>query len=175
MPPVIHIPMISITRPPSSMVHAHSDADSFIPDWFVSDLTNPSGIRYTPPMRYVMRQRFWSWGDDYTIKNEGGEGVFFVDGRAFSFGNKLSIDTTDPVRLDLLVSILPVFWSNQELADPSPNQANKPETPKSRRQQQLALHSPTLNKPEYRKRKQDREKSRERVEEEKALVVPIKK
>jgi uncharacterized protein YxjI len=41
-------------------------------------------------MRYVLRQRFWSWGDDFTIKNAAAEDVFFVDGRAFSWGDKLS-------------------------------------------------------------------------------------
>lgn len=41
-------------------------------------------------MRYVLRQKFWSWGDDFTIKNAAGADVFFVDGRAFSWGDKLS-------------------------------------------------------------------------------------
>jgi len=39
-----------------------------------------------------MRQKWVSFGDDYTIKNEGGEDVFFVDGRAFSIGDKLSFE-----------------------------------------------------------------------------------
>lgn len=41
-------------------------------------------------MRYVMKQKLFSWGDDFTIKDEGGQDVFFVDGKAFSFGDKLS-------------------------------------------------------------------------------------
>jgi uncharacterized protein YxjI len=41
-------------------------------------------------MRYLMRQKWLSFGDDYTIKNERGDDVFFVDGRAFSIGDKLS-------------------------------------------------------------------------------------
>ena len=41
-------------------------------------------------MRYMMKQKLFSWGDDFTIKNEAGEPVFFVDGRAFSIGEKLS-------------------------------------------------------------------------------------
>jgi len=41
-------------------------------------------------MRYLMKQKLFSWGDDFAIKNEAGEEVFFVDGKAFSFGNKLS-------------------------------------------------------------------------------------
>jgi len=41
-------------------------------------------------MRYVMKEKLFSWGDDFTIKDESGRDVFFVDGRAFSFGDKLS-------------------------------------------------------------------------------------
>ena len=41
-------------------------------------------------MRYLMKQKLFCWGDDFSIKNEAGEDVFFVDGRAFSFGDKLS-------------------------------------------------------------------------------------
>lgn len=41
-------------------------------------------------MRYVLKQKFWSWGDDFSIKNTDGEEVYFVDGRAFSWGDKLS-------------------------------------------------------------------------------------
>lgn len=41
-------------------------------------------------MRYVMRQKLLSWGDDFVIRDEGGRDVFFVDGKAFSLGNQLS-------------------------------------------------------------------------------------
>jgi len=41
-------------------------------------------------MRYVLKQKFWCWGDDFSIKNEAGEDVFLVDGHAFSWGDKLS-------------------------------------------------------------------------------------
>jgi uncharacterized protein YxjI len=41
-------------------------------------------------MRYVMRQKLLSWGDDFTIKDASGNDVFFVDGKAFSIGSKLS-------------------------------------------------------------------------------------
>ena len=44
----------------------------------------------TEPMRYVMKQKLFCWGDDFPIKNDAGADVFFVDGRAFSIGNKLS-------------------------------------------------------------------------------------
>jgi uncharacterized protein YxjI len=41
-------------------------------------------------MRYVMRQKLFCFGDDFTIKNEAGDDVFFVDGKVFSLGKKLS-------------------------------------------------------------------------------------
>ncbi len=44
-------------------------------------------------MRYLMKQKFWSFGDDFTIKDAQGDDVYLVDGRAFSFGNKLSFQT----------------------------------------------------------------------------------
>ena len=41
-------------------------------------------------MRYVMRQKIWSFGDDYKIRDAAGNDVFFVDGKVFSWGDKLS-------------------------------------------------------------------------------------
>jgi len=41
-------------------------------------------------MRYVMKQKILCLGDDFRIRNEAGQDVYFVDGRAFSIGDKLS-------------------------------------------------------------------------------------
>ncbi len=41
-------------------------------------------------MRYVMKQNWLSWGDDFHIQNERGEDAFFVDGHALSLGDQLS-------------------------------------------------------------------------------------
>lgn len=41
-------------------------------------------------MRYIMRQRLFSWGDDFFIKDETERDAFFVDGKALSFGDQLS-------------------------------------------------------------------------------------
>ena len=41
-------------------------------------------------MRYLMRERILSWGDDFRIKNAEGQDAFYVDGKVFSFGDKLS-------------------------------------------------------------------------------------
>jgi uncharacterized protein YxjI len=41
-------------------------------------------------MRYMMRERILSWGDDFTIKDQDGHVAYQVDGKVFSFGDKLS-------------------------------------------------------------------------------------
>ena len=41
-------------------------------------------------MRYVMRQKLWSFGDDFTIKDEAGHDRFFIDGKAISLRDTLS-------------------------------------------------------------------------------------
>jgi uncharacterized protein YxjI len=41
-------------------------------------------------MRYVMKQRLLSFGDDFAIQDEAGRDCYFVDGRAFSLGEKAS-------------------------------------------------------------------------------------
>ncbi len=41
-------------------------------------------------MRYVMKQKLFCWVDDFRIQTEAGTDAFFVDGKAFSIGDKLS-------------------------------------------------------------------------------------
>lgn len=41
-------------------------------------------------MRYVLRQKAFCLGSDYSICDEEGHSCFYVDGKALSFGNKLS-------------------------------------------------------------------------------------
>jgi uncharacterized protein YxjI len=41
-------------------------------------------------MRYVMKQKLFAWGDDFVIRDEHERDAFFVDGKAFSFGDQLS-------------------------------------------------------------------------------------
>lgn len=40
--------------------------------------------------RYVLKQKWLSWGDDFRIRDEFGNERFYVDGHALSFGDKLS-------------------------------------------------------------------------------------
>jgi uncharacterized protein YxjI len=41
-------------------------------------------------MRYAMRQKLLSWGDDFVIKDEGGQDIYFIDGKFFTIGDQLS-------------------------------------------------------------------------------------
>src|SRR6476660_2611664 len=41
-------------------------------------------------MRYELKQKLLSWGDDYYIRDSNGNDVYFVDGKAFSLGDQLS-------------------------------------------------------------------------------------
>lgn len=46
-------------------------------------------------MRYQMRQKFFAFGDDFMIKDQNGADVYLVDGKAFSWGDKLSFQNAD--------------------------------------------------------------------------------
>lgn len=43
-------------------------------------------------MRYVMKQKLFAFGDDFTIKDGDGNDRFFVDGKVFSLGDKLTFE-----------------------------------------------------------------------------------
>jgi uncharacterized protein YxjI len=43
-------------------------------------------------MRYIMKQKVFSFADKFAIRNESGEEVFFVNGEVFSLGHKLSFE-----------------------------------------------------------------------------------
>jgi len=46
-------------------------------------------------MRYVIKEKFWAWGDDFYIQDLHQNDIFFVDGAAFSWGDKLSLQDMD--------------------------------------------------------------------------------
>ena len=50
-------------------------------------------------MRYVMKQKILSWGNDFTIRDEKGRDAFFVKGKVFSFGDKLSFQDVSGTEL----------------------------------------------------------------------------
>jgi len=73
-------------EPSQSCLHPESSGAAYIE---ICVHLRPTAVN-SPNMRYVLKQKFWSWGDDFTIKNEAGEDVYCVDGHAFSWGDKLS-------------------------------------------------------------------------------------
>ena len=66
-------------------------------------------------MRYMMRERMLSWGDDFTIKNADGQDVFYVDGKALSFGDKLSFKDNDGKELAFIDQKLLSFGPQYEV------------------------------------------------------------
>jgi len=43
-------------------------------------------------MRYLMKQKVFSFGDKFAIQNESGEEVYFVNGEVFSLGHRLAFE-----------------------------------------------------------------------------------
>ena len=41
-------------------------------------------------MIYRIKEKFWSWGNDFKITDEQGNDRFLIDGQAFSWGDNLS-------------------------------------------------------------------------------------
>ncbi len=41
--------------------------------------------------RYVMKQNWMCWGDDYTVRDEGGREVLYIDGKVFSLRTTLVV------------------------------------------------------------------------------------
>jgi uncharacterized protein YxjI len=53
-------------------------------------------------MRYMMRQKLFSFGDDFVIQDDAGRDAFCVDGKMFSIGNKLSFQDMKGTELALI-------------------------------------------------------------------------
>ena len=62
-----------------------------------------------PSMIYVMKQKLFSWGDDFVIKDETGQDRLFVNGKAFSLGNRLSFQDSSGTPL-ADISQRPLSW-----------------------------------------------------------------
>jgi len=69
-----------------------------------------------------MKQQWFSFGNDYTIKDAAGEDVLRVDGKVFTIGEKLSIETMDGREMAFisqkLLSWGPTYeiWKGERLA-----------------------------------------------------------
>lgn len=64
-------------------------------------------------MKYKIRQRVFSFGDDFIIKDESDRPCFMVKGKVFSIGNKLAIEDLDGNQLfyieQKLLKLLPEY------------------------------------------------------------------
>lgn len=75
-------------------------------------------------MKLYMRQKVFSWVDQFTVKDENGENKYHVEGQFFSLGKKLHIydmaDTEKAFIQQKVLSLLPrffVFIDGQQLAE----------------------------------------------------------
>lgn len=46
-------------------------------------------------MKFFMKQKFFSWGEKFTIKDEQGKDCYYVEGEVFSIGHKLHVYNTE--------------------------------------------------------------------------------
>lgn len=53
-------------------------------------------------MRYVLKQKLLSWGDDFRIQTDAGVDAFYVDGKVFSLRNKLIFEDLNGVELAVI-------------------------------------------------------------------------
>ena len=66
-------------------------------------------------MRYVMRQKFFSLADSFTIRDENERDVFLVKGKVFSFGDKLSFKDKEGKEVALIDQKLLSFGPQYEI------------------------------------------------------------
>jgi uncharacterized protein YxjI len=67
------------------------------------------------PLKYVMKQKLFSWGDDFTIQDENENDVYFVDGKAFSLGDQLSFQDMDEHELAFIQQKLLAWGRTYEI------------------------------------------------------------
>jgi uncharacterized protein YxjI len=66
-------------------------------------------------MRYIMTQRFFSFADSFTIRDEHGNDAFMVEGHVFSFGHKLSFCDTKGNEMAFIQQRLMTFRPSYEI------------------------------------------------------------
>lgn len=69
-------------------------------------------------MRFVMKQKFWSLGDDFVIRDGDENDCYLVDGRAFSLGNQLSIQDMQGNELAMIRERLLSWGPTYEIQQP---------------------------------------------------------
>ncbi|MEO7456351.1 MAG: LURP-one-related family protein [Gemmatimonadaceae bacterium] len=66
-------------------------------------------------MRYILKQKLFSWGDDYYIKDADERDVYFVDGKGFSLGDQLSFQDLERNELAFIKQRLLAWGATYEI------------------------------------------------------------
>ena len=66
-------------------------------------------------MRYQMKEKLWAFGDDFRIQDSDGKDIFFVDGKGFGLGKKLSFQDMQGHELAFISQKLLSFKSTYEI------------------------------------------------------------
>jgi uncharacterized protein YxjI len=66
-------------------------------------------------MRYQTKQKWFSLGEDFAIRDETGQPVYQVDGRAFSLGNRLSFQDMQGQELAFIAQKLLTWGPTYEI------------------------------------------------------------
>ncbi len=66
-------------------------------------------------MIYRIKEKFWSWGNDFSITDQQGAPKFFVDGAVFSWGDKLSLQDVQGNELAVIRQTLLSFKPRYEI------------------------------------------------------------
>ncbi|MDF1837339.1 MAG: LURP-one-related family protein [Planctomycetota bacterium] len=66
-------------------------------------------------MRYVMKEKILSWGDDFTIRDSEERDVYRVKGKVFSLGDKLSFQNASGQQLAFIAQRLLAWGPTYEI------------------------------------------------------------
>ncbi len=66
-------------------------------------------------MRYLLKQKLFSWGDDFYIKDENERDLYFVDGKGFSIGDQLSFQDLERNELAFIKQRLLAWGKTYEI------------------------------------------------------------
>ena len=66
-------------------------------------------------MRFVMKQKLFSFGDDFYVKDAADREIYFVDGKAFSIGDQLSFQDLEGNELAFIKQRLLAWGKTYEI------------------------------------------------------------
>ena len=66
-------------------------------------------------MRFLMKQRLFSFGDDFYVKDAADRDIYFVDGKAFSLGDQLSFQDLEGNELAFIKQRLLAWGKTYEI------------------------------------------------------------